>query len=300
MITPEYQRLLDRFSAYLNLERGASDNTQIAYTSDAAKFLDTLGENFTLDSVTRETMSEFIGDLVDLGIAPGSRARIISGLKAFFKFLKLEHEITHNPTDLLESPRLGRSLPDVLSVEEIDLLISSIDLSTPDGRRNRAILETIYGSGLRVSELCTLEISHLRLDEGFMIVTGKGSKERIVPMSDISVRLITEYLREDRPTPKRGEEDYVFLNRRGGHLTRQMIFIIIKNQTEQAGIKKTVSPHTLRHSFATHLLEGGANLRVIQQMLGHESIGTTEIYLHVSDTRLRDQILRFHPRNQNR
>ena len=299
MITEENLRLLDRFSAYLALERGVADNTVTAYTADAAKFLDTLGDNYPLDTVDRQMMSEFIGDLVDLGIAPGSRSRIISGLKSFFKFLKLEKEISHDPTDLLETPRLGRTLPDVLSVEEIDRLIGSIDLSVPDGRRNRAILETIYGSGLRVSELCTLELSRLRLDEGFLIVTGKGSKERVVPMSDISVRLIREYLAEDRPAPKRGEEDYVFLNRRGSHLTRQMIFIVIKNHASLAGIDKTVSPHTLRHSFATHLLEGGANLRVIQQMLGHESIGTTEIYLHVSNTRLRYQILRYHPRNQS-
>ena len=297
MITASHLKLLDRFSAYLSLERGVAENTVMAYTADAAKFLDTLGDNYPLPSVDRQMMSEFIGDLVDLGIAPGSRSRIISGLKSFFKFLKLEKEIEHDPTVLLETPRLGRALPDVLSVEEIDRLIGSIDLSVPDGRRNRAILETIYGSGLRVSELCTLELSRLRLDEGFLIVTGKGSKERVVPMSDISVKLIHEYLAEDRPAPKRGEEDYVFLNRRGSHLTRQMIFIVIKNHAIMAGIDKTVSPHTLRHSFATHLLEGGANLRVIQQMLGHESIGTTEIYLHVSNTRLRDQILRYHPRN---
>ena len=297
MITAYHLKLLDRFSAYLSLERGVAENTVMAYTADAAKFLDTLGDNYPLTSVDRQMMSEFIGDLVDLGIAPGSRSRIISGLKSFFKFLKLEKEIEHDPTVLLETPRLGRALPDVLSVDEIDRLISSIDLSVPDGRRNRAILETIYGSGLRVSELCTLELSRLRLDEGFLIVTGKGSKERVVPMSDISVKLIREYLAEDRPAPKRGEEDYVFLNRRGSHLTRQMIFIVIKNHASLAGIDKTVSPHTLRHSFATHLLEGGANLRVIQQMLGHESIGTTEIYLHVSNTRLRDQILRYHPRN---
>ena len=297
MITASHLKLLDRFSAYLSLERGVAENTVMAYTADATKFLDTLGDNYPLTSVDRQMMSEFIGDLVDLGIAPGSRSRIISGLKSFFKFLKLENEIEHDPTVLLETPRLGRALPDVLSVEEIDRLIGSIDLSVPDGRRNRAILETIYGSGLRVSELCTLELSRLRLDEGFLIVTGKGSKERVVPMSDISVKLIREYLAEDRPAPKRGEEDYVFLNRRGSHLTRQMIFIVIKNHASLAGIDKTVSPHTLRHSFATHLLEGGANLRVIQQMLGHESIGTTEIYLHVSNTRLRDQILRYHPRN---
>ena len=297
MITAYHLKLLDRFSAYLSLERGVAENTVMAYTADAAKFLDTLGDNYPLPSVDRQMMSEFIGDLVDLGIAPGSRSRIISGLKSFFKFLKLEKEIEHDPTVLLETPRLGRALPDVLSVDEIDRLIGSIDLSVPDGRRNRAILETIYGSGLRVSELCTLELSRLRLDEGFLIVTGKGSKERVVPMSDISVKLIREYLAEDRPAPKRGEEDYVFLNRRGSHLTRQMIFIVIKNHASLAGIDKTVSPHTLRHSFATHLLEGGANLRVIQQMLGHESIGTTEIYLHVSNTRLRDQILRYHPRN---
>lgn len=290
-------RLIDRYRAYLALERGVADNTVSAYVADVTRLLGALPDDTAVNDIDTDCLSTFISDLHELGIAPRSRARIISGLKSFFGFLMLEHEIEHNPTLLLGAPRPGRHLPDVLSVEQIDALIGSVDASTSLGRRNRAILETMYSCGLRVSEVCNLELSRIDLNERILMVTGKGSKERIVPMSDDAARLIHEYVTNDRPTARRGDDDIVFLNRRGARLTRQMIFIVIRDHAALAGIKTTVSPHTLRHSFATHLLEGGANLRAIQQMLGHESIGTTQVYLHVSTSHLREQIMRYHPRN---
>ena len=221
-----------------------------------------------------------------------------SGIKSFFKFLRLERLIETNPTLLVDGPRLGRHLPDVLSVGEIDDMIAAIDISKAEGPRNRAIIEMLYSCGLRVSELVNLEINSVSFDEQIVTVVGKGNKERVVPVSDVSLALIREYLRGNgRPDPRKGEENILFLNRLGRRLTRVMIFYIVKGLAEAAGIKKVISPHTLRHSFATHLLEGGANLRAIQQMLGHESISTTEIYIHLDGTRLRDEILAFHPRN---
>ena len=291
--------VLKQYSAYLLLERGLSENTLQSYLNDVSHLLRYLNENnLGLKDVTLDNLHNFVAELHDLGISPRSQARIISGIKSFFRFLKLENHIDHNPTLLLESPRIGRKLPDILSVEDIDEMISCIDLSTNEGQRNRAIIETLYGCGLRVSELVNLEINKLFLEEEYVVITGKGNKERIVPISPTAIHEINLYL-EDRKhlDIKPGEENILFLNRRGRRLTRVMIFYIIKQLAELAGIRKEISPHTLRHSFATHLLEGGANLRAIQQMLGHESISTTEVYIHIDRTRLREEILTYHPRN---
>lgn len=296
----DIQRILQAYTAYLQLERGLSDNTRESYLFDITKFIDFLSrEGIALRDVSLDTLTNFVADLHDLGIAPRSQARIISGLKSFFKFLKTEDYLDENPALLLAAPLTGRHLPEVLTVEEIDEMIDCIDLTTPEGRRNRAIIETLYGCGLRVSELVDLEINKLFLVDGYIVVSGKGSKERIVPISPVAADLITDYLPErNQMDVKPGEENVVFLNRRGHRLTRQMIFTIIRRLAALAGIRKVISPHTLRHSFATHLLEGGANLRAIQQMLGHESIATTEIYLHLDTTHLREEIIMYHPRNR--
>ncbi len=292
-------KVLDSYHGYMLLEKGLSSNTLVSYNNDVMKYLGYIADrNITLRETSPEILHSFLADLHDIGISPATQARIISGLKSFFKFLKMENYIEENPTLLLQAPRLGRHLPDVLSIEEIDEMISCINMSSPEGQRNRAIIETLYGSGLRVSELVNLDMAHVYLDEQYLIVRGKGSKERMVPMSEIAVREIRAYL-PDRATLdiKPGEENILFLNRRGKRLTRVMIFYIIKNLCELAGVRKTISPHSLRHSFASHLLEGGANLRAIQQMLGHESISTTEIYLHIDRHLLRQEILLHHPRN---
>lgn len=291
--------VIDAYEAYLILERGLSDNTREAYVRDVVKlvrYLET--EKVTLREVTTDTLRAFAADLFDLGISPRTQARIVSGIKSFFRFLKLEGYLDSNPSLLLESPALRRHLPEVLRVDEIDAMIGAIDMEKAEGQRNRAIMETLYGCGLRVSELINLEISKLYFDEQFIMVHGKGDKERIVPISPQAIREIKDYLPDRALLPvKRGEENILFLNRRGHRLTRVMIFYIIKQLAEAAGIRKEVSPHTLRHSFATHLLEGGANLRAIQQMLGHEDISTTEIYLHIDRSMLRAEILAHHPRN---
>lgn len=282
------------------LERGLSENTRLGYMCDVEKLLGYLNDNnMALNEVTLDILHNFIAELHDLGISSRSQARIISGIKSFFRFLKLENKIDSNPASLLETPKMGRKLPEVLTVEEIDEMISFIDMSQNEGQRNRAIVETLYGCGLRVSELINLEINKVFLQEEYIVVKGKGSKERLVPISPVAIHEIKLYL-EDRKklNIKPGEENILFLNRRGRRLTRVMIFYIIKELAELAGIRKEISPHTLRHSFATHLLEGGANLRAIQQMLGHESIATTEIYIHIDRSRLREEILTFHPRNQ--
>ncbi len=297
---PDIDKLRDYYSAFLRLQKGLSPHTITAYGFDLDKLLDFLRtEGLTLVDVTYEILQSFLADLHDLGISMTSQSRIVSGIKSFFHFLKLENFIDEDPTFLLQTPRRGRILPEVLTLEEIDAMIGCIDLGDPLGRRNRAIIETLYGCGLRVSELVGLQLSQLFLDEGYITVKGKGDKERIVPISAVATELITEYVAGDRGdvVPKPGDENTLFLNRRGKRLTRQMIFTIIKELAALAGIRKTISPHTLRHSFATHLLEGGANLRAIQQMLGHESIATTEIYLHLDRTALRAQILEHHPRN---
>lgn len=307
-ITDE-NRLVEQFGAYLMLEKGLSQNTVEAYRDDVGKLLKFLaaenGENgggaARLNEVRLADLQAFAASMFDLGIATRTLARIISGVKSFFRWLHREKFIEHNPTILFEGPRIGRKLPEILSVEDIDAMISEIDMSTFEGVRNRAIMETLYGCGLRVSELTNLEISKIFFDEEYLIVRGKGSKERIVPMSGVAVGCIREYMAErDSIDIKAGEENMLFVSKRGKRLTRMMIFYIVTGLAERAGIRKSISPHTLRHSFATHLLEGGANLRAIQQMLGHESISTTEIYLHLDRTFLRREILDHHPRNRNK
>lgn len=298
----EITRITDRFRAYLELERGMSVHTVSAYEADVARFLEYIVQSYpgkTLQEIDTDSIGAFLGDLNDVGISPRSRARILSGIKSFFGFLTLEGDIKDDPTLPLDSPHVLRKLPDVLSLEEIDAIMDSIDLSTVEGRRNRAIIEILYSCGLRVSELCHLTLQQLHPDDSFIIVRGKGNKERLVPMSPAAIEYVTSYIAHDRPATRPGHEDIVFINRLGTGLSRIMIFKIVKRLTEMAGISKSVSPHTLRHSFATHLLEGGANLRTIQLMLGHESIATTEVYLHVDTTRLRDEILLHHPRNRH-
>lgn len=295
---PTMSKLLDSYDAYLLLERGMSDNTRAAYRSDVEKLVCYLADGATtLGDVTLDTLHNFAADLHDLGISPRSQARIVSGVKSFFKFLKNQQFIEHNPARMLENPQVGLHLPEVLTVAEIDAMLDAIDLATPEGQRNRAIVETLYSCGLRVSELVNLEIGKVFVDEGYVIVTGKGSKERVVPISESALREISAWM-DDRADIdiKPGEEQMLFVSRRGKRLTRVMIFYIIKRLAELAGIRKEISPHTLRHSFATHLLEGGANLRAIQQMLGHESIATTELYLHLDRSHLREEILLHHPR----
>lgn len=295
---PTMSKLLDSYDAYLLLERGMSDNTRAAYRSDVEKLVCYLADGAaTLGDVTLDTLHNFAADLHDLGISPRSQARIVSGVKSFFKFLKNQQFIEHNPARMLENPQVGLHLPEVLTVAEIDAMLDAIDLTTSEGQRNRAIVETLYSCGLRVSELVNLEIGKVFVDEGYVIVTGKGSKERVVPISESALREISAWMdhRADIDI-KPGEEQMLFVSRRGKRLTRVMIFYIIKRLAELAGIRKEISPHTLRHSFATHLLEGGANLRAIQQMLGHESIATTELYLHLDRSHLREEILQHHPR----
>jgi integrase/recombinase XerD len=296
----KWQQALTDYKNYLRIERGLSANSIANYSLDVKKLIKWLDENsiaVSPISITEETIQQFIYHIAKL-VNPASQSRIISGLRGFFNYLIFEEYRKTNPLELIESPKTGRKLPDTLSEKEIDALISSIDLSTPQGERNRAIIETLYGCGLRVSELIHLNISDLFFDEGFIKVTGKGDKQRFVPIGNLTKKFITNYRKEIRnhqqvfPQAK----DTLFLNRRGKGLTRAMIFTIVKNLTEKAGIKKTISPHTFRHSFATHLLENGANLRAIQQMLGHESITTTEIYTHLDKTHLTEVINKFHPR----
>lgn len=297
---PDNQRLVNEYSAWLGLQLGLAENTVASYLDDVAKFIRfTDSGGIRVDAVTHDDLQNFVATLVDIGIAPRSQARIISGIKSFYRYLRAEGFVDDDPTILLQAPRQGRHLPNILTVEEINSLIEAIPPG-PAALRNRAIIETLYGCGLRVSELVDLTLDKVYLAEGYVMVTGKGSKERVVPISPIAAELIGEYAAGPRGDimPRRGEENIVFLNNRGTRLTRQMIFTIIRRLALGAGIVKTISPHTLRHSFATHLLEGGANLRAIQQMLGHESIATTEIYLNLDRTRLRDEILAHHPRNR--
>lgn len=302
MSTPAYAQLRPHYEAFLLLERGLSDNTRAGYLADAdrlAAWFEAEGANPA--EATTDMLHSFVFALHDLGISTRSQARIVSGIRSFYKYLQIENLRSDNPTELIEGPKTGRHLPEVLSIDEVNAMIDAIDMTAKHGRRNRAMMEVLYGSGLRVSELCTLERRRVVADEGYLMVTGKGSKERMVPMSETAIEQIELYLDERwrrGDIIKPGEEDYLFLNNRGAHLTRVMVFYIVRELAEAAGIKKTISPHTLRHSFATHLLEGGANLRAIQQMLGHESIATTEIYLHLDNTRLREEILLHHPRNK--
>ena len=288
-----------RYERYLKLQRNMSGNTLDAYRRDLRKLLHYLEqERKDVREVTLDDLEHFSATLHDIGICPRSQCRILSGVRSFFRFLQLDGYREDDPTELLESPQIGDHLPEVLSTQEVDQLEASIDLSKWEGHRNRAIIEVLFSCGLRVSELVNLKLSDLYIDEEFVRVLGKGSKERLVPISKKAIRELN-YWFDDRKQMKikPGEEDYVFLNRRGAHLTRVMILIMIKQQAKEAGIQKTISPHTLRHSFATALLEGGADLRVIQALLGHESIGTTEIYTHIDTSTLRREILEHHPRN---
>ena len=290
------------YQRYLKLQRGFSPHTVEAYQRDLEKLLNYLKqEGKTVDDVQLEDLQHFAVTLHELGIGPSSQCRILSGVRSFFRFLELDGWREDDPSELLESPVLGEHLPEVLSEEEVDMLEGSIDLSKWEGQRNKAIIEVLFSCGLRVSELVNLKLSSIYVDEQYVRVMGKGSKERLVPISPKALReLDLWFVDRNLMKIKPGEEDYVFLNRRGAHLTRTMILIMIKRQAEEAGIQKTISPHTLRHSFATALLEGGADLRAIQAMLGHESIGTTEIYTHIDMSTLRQEILEHHPRNMKR
>lgn len=291
-----------RYKTYLRLEKALSANTIDAYLTDLDKLIRFAeSEKKDIRTITYDDLQQFVAQLHDIGIQARSQARIISGIKSFYKFLLLDGYIESDPTELLEIPKIGMKLPDILSVEEIDRILDTIDLSTPEGQRNRAMLEVLYSCGLRVSELVGLRISDVYPEEGFIRVEGKGSKQRLVPISQTALREIKNYLYDrGQMVVKKGAEDILFLNRRGAPLTRVMVFYVIKQHAELAGIHKTVSPHTFRHSFATHLLEGGANLRAIQEMLGHESITTTEIYTHIDRESLRKEILEHHPRNRKR
>lgn len=293
--------MLKRYRRYLKLERNFTENTIEAYMRDVEKYVNFLrqaGISSPVDAELKD-VEAFSASLRDVGIGPRSQCRILSGVRSFHKFLLLDEYTDKDPTELLESPRLGDHLPEVLSVEEIDALEAAIDLSKWEGERNKAIIEVLFSCGLRVSELVNLELSNLYLEEGFVRVMGKGRKERLVPISKEAIKQLNFWFidRNAMQNIKKGEEHIVFLNRRGARLTRTMILIMIKDLGIKAGIQKTISPHTLRHSFATCLLEGGADLRVIQAMLGHESIGTTEIYTHIDTHTLRDEILNHHPRN---
>jgi integrase/recombinase XerD len=296
-----WKSYIKSFESYMKIERGLSKNSIENYILDVEKLHLFLLENNLNDSpinISEETVQQFIYTIAKK-VNPRSQARTISGLKSFFSYLIFEDYRQNNPMDLIETPRLGRKLPDTLSIKDIDLLIAAIDLSTNEGERNRAMLETLYGCGLRVSELVTLKISDLFFDEGFIKVTGKGNKQRFIPISNVTQKFITIYKNNIRiHTPiQKGHEDTLFLNRRGKQLTRAMIFTIIKNLALAIDLKKTISPHTFRHSFATHLLENGADLRSIQLMLGHESITTTEIYMHLDRKHLNQIMQTYHPRN---
>ena len=291
--------IIGKYRRYMKLERNYSENTLDAYMSDLQKLLDYVGsEGLHILDVKLDDLRNFVAALVDIGISARSQSRILSGVRTFYTFLILDGYIEDDPTELLEWPKIGEHLPEVLSVEEVDRLEQACDLSKWEGQRNRTIIEVLFSCGLRVSELINLHLSDLFLTEKFIRVMGKGKKERLVPISESAVKEL-QYWFMDRNLMKikPGEEDFVFLNRRGGHLTRMMIFTIVRRLAEAAGIEKTISPHTLRHSFATALLEGGANLRAIQDMLGHERISTTQIYTHIDMHTLREEILEHHPRN---
>lgn len=292
--------IVANYQIYLNLERSFSSNTVAAYMDDLAKLLSYLSEaHISYKEVDYDILFDFLVELSDIGISSRSQARIISGLKSFYQFLILEKAIDDDPTELLELPKLSLHLPEVLSVEEINLILSQIDTSEALGVRNYAIIETLYSCGLRVSELTELLLSNIYFEEGYLVVIGKGNKQRLVPLSPPAISDILSWLPfRSQLDIQRGHEDFLFLNRRGKKLTRVMVFTIVKNLVELAGIQKNVSPHTFRHSFATHLLEGGANLRAIQEMLGHKSVLTTEIYTHLSLQYLREEITEFHPRNK--
>ena len=291
---------INGFKSYLQIERSLSDNSVQAYIHDVKKFAKyAISLNLSEFKITKENISNFLSEINKESISARSQARIISGIKAFYKYLILEDYIKDDPTLLIENPKIGLKLPEVLSVNEIEIIISSIDLSKKHGQRNKAIIETLYSCGLRVTELINLKISNINFKEEYIKVIGKGNKERLTPIGSNALKYIQIYVNEVRIHQKinKGHEDIVFLNNRGSKLSRVMIFTLIKNTLEKCGIKKKVSPHTFRHSFATHLIEGGADLRAVQEMLGHESITTTEIYTHLDKDYLRSNIMQFHPRS---
>lgn len=293
-----WEEIISEYQSHLKLEKNLSDNSIEAYLRDIKKLID-FSDQPPL-KIQQNQIEEFIYQFAKLDYSPRTQARLISSLKSFFNYLQWEELRDDNPSELIETPKMGMKLPDVLSETEIDLIIEQIDLSEAEGERNRAIIETLYGCGLRVSELIELKLSHLFFDENYILIIGKGNKQRLVPISNHTIKYINIYKDQVRihQNIQNGFEDHLFLNRRGRSLSRVMIFTIVKQLTEKAGIKKNVSPHTFRHCFATHLLKNGADLRSIQMMLGHESISTTEIYTHLDDSMLRETILKFHPRNQ--
>ena len=297
-----WNRYIKEFVSYLKIEKGLAENSIFAYQNDVAKLHDfSLSIDKNAEQISYNDLKLFIAALYDLGLSARTQARIISGIKQFYGYLLLENYITIDPSELLDQPKIGRKLPEVLTIEEIDRLIDALDMSKNESHRNKAIIETLYSCGLRVSELVNLRFSDLFFEEGFIRVIGKGNKERLVPVSasvEKEISIYNDHIRRHQNI-KKGDENVVFLNRRGGKLTRVMIFTIIKDLAERISLQKTISPHTFRHSFATHLLEGGANLRAIQEMLGHESITTTEIYTHLDQRYLKEAILSFHPRNNN-
>ena len=292
---------IQKFVNFLRLERSLSSNSISAYQNDIKKlreFLDAQKQSISPTQIDFDHLRDFLHWINELGMSPTSQSRVISGIKAFFKYLLIENYIEKDPTELLESPKIGRRLPEVLTVEEIDHIIGAIDLSQPEGQRNKAIIETLYSCGLRVSELIHLRISNLYFEKGFIRVIGKGNKERLIPISQKAIKEINYYFQDrNQLTIAQGCNDILFLNRRGKQLTRVMVFLIVKRLAEKAGINKNISPHTFRHSFASHLIEGGADLRAIQDMLGHESITTTETYTHLDRTYLRETIIEHHPRS---
>lgn len=300
-----WENHIKNFQNYLKLERSLSVNSVEAYVHDVEKlkqFIAIKHKDLEATKVSTKDLQEFLEYITELGMSAHSQARILSGLKGFFKYLMFEDLIDKDPTTLIEGPKLGRKLPDTLSYPEIEKLLNAIDLSTPEGGRNRAILEVLYSSGLRVSELVDLKLNNIYFDIGFLRVVGKGNKERLVPVGRDALKFLTIYIEEIRgkaplKSPQKGFESFVFLNRNGRKLSRVMVFTIIKNLALAIGLKKTISPHTFRHSFATHLIEGGADLRAVQEMLGHESITTTEIYTHLDRDYLRQVIQEFHPRS---
>ena len=295
-----WNRYIKEFVSYLKIEKGLAENSIFAYQNDVAKLHDfSISIDKNAEQISYNDLKLFIAALYDLGLSARTQARIISGIKQFYGYLLLENYITVDPSELLDQPKIGRKLPEVLTIEEIDRLIDALDMSKTESHRNKAIIETLYSCGLRVSELVNLRFSDLFFEEGFIRVIGKGNKERLVPVSasvEKEISIYNDHIRRHQNI-KKGDENVVFLNRRGGKLTRVMIFTIIKDLAERISLQKTISPHTFRHSFATHLLEGGANLRAIQEMLGHESITTTEIYTHLDQRYLKEAILSFHPRN---
>ena len=286
------------YKNYIKLERSLSPKTVEAYLHDIEKLNDFLGDRKKLEDVELSDLQSFLASLYDENMSARSQARIISGLKSFYKFMLSDHLIKHDPTELLDAPKIGRHLPEVLSLPEIEAILNNIDLSKPEGHRNKAIIEVMYGCGLRVSEVVNLRISNLHFRENYIRIIGKGDKERLVPIGQTAQNAILLYMEGYRQhlKIKKGEEDFVFLNRRGSRLSREMIFMIIKEMAAAVGIRKTISPHTFRHSFATHLVEGGADLRAVQEMLGHESITTTEIYTHLDREYVKNIIEQYHPR----